>query len=444
MSLYASLVTGVSGLNAFSTSMGVISDNITNVNTVGYKDSESKFSTLVTQSSSTTYSPGGVSADVVSNVSTQGLLTRTNNDTDLSIDGAGFFVTKDEPTSGNSGIISFTRAGSFTPDNQGFFRNVANQYILGWRLEPDGSVINNGTTDLLEPITTAGLTGAASPTTIVRMNANISSTTPVSPLEATYNPAVAATNMASGTVPADFSRDVQVFDAEGNTHVVRYSFLKSAVDDQWNLEIHVVPETDVNTAPGLVNGQLAVGTVSFQDGVIDLVNSSASLQTPITINWAGNVSDSVITFDLGDSTLRTGLTQYASESAEESTFVDGAIFGAVTGITINDGGTVTATFDNGLSQDIYRLALATFQNPDGLRRQQGNTYGVTNESGSFTLVEAGTGGSGNVEPGTLEASTVDLAREFSNMITTQRAYSASTRVITTADEMLAELNSIKR
>lgn len=444
MSLYAALYSGVSGLNAYSSAIGVISDNIVNVNTVGYKASETKFSTLVTESNSTSYSPGGVAAKTVTNVSQQGLLQTTGNDTDLSIDGGGFFVVKDQAVSGVEGVVSFTRAGAFTPDAQGFLSNVAGEYLMGWRLEADGSVINTGSTDLLQPVTTSGLTGTASPTTAIKLRANLESGTAVNPLEATYNAAASGTNMASGTVPADFTRDVQVYDSEGNTHIISYSFLKSSVPNQWNVELHSDPPADVTTGPGLVDGQIAVGTIAFQDGRLDLANTSAVFQAPVTVDWSNGVTDSDLNIDLGANAGDDGFTQFNSPSTLFSTVVDGAIFGNVIGMTVNDSGTVTAIFDNGLSQDVYKLALATFQNPDGLRRQQANTYGISNDSGSFTLVEAGSGGSGKVEPGTLEASTVDLANEFSDMITTQRAYSASAKVITTADEMLSELNSIKR
>lgn len=444
MSLYAALYSGVSGLNANSAAIGVISDNIVNVNTIGYKDSETKFSTLVTESNSTGYSPGGVAAQTVTNISKQGLLQTTGNDTDLSIDGLGFFVVKDEPVSGTEGVVSFTRAGAFTPDKEGFLSNTAGQYLLGWRLEPDGSVINTGSTDLLQPVTTAGLTGTASETTAIKLRANLQSGSTVNPLEATYDATSTANNMSSGAVPSDFTRDVQVYDAEGNTHVVSYSFLKSSVPNQWHVEIHADPATDVITGPGLIDGQLAVGTIAFQDGRLDLTNTSAALQAPVSVDWANGVSDSELDLDLGEDGGDDGFTQFNSPSTLFSTVVDGAIFGNVIGMTINDAGTVTAIFDNGLSQDIYKLALATFQNADGLTLQQGNTYGISDDSGAFTLVEAGTGGSGRVEPGTLESSTVDLANEFTDLITTQRAYSASTKVITTADEMLNELNSIKR
>lgn len=444
MSLYSALFSGVSGLSAYSNAMGVISDNITNVNTVGYKDSMTMFTTLVTESNGSSYSPGGVAANTVTNVSAQGLLQQTGRDTDLSIDGGGFFVVKDQPVTGTEGTVTFTRAGSFSPDEEGFLRNIAGNYLMGWRLEADGTFMNTGSTDLLEPITTAGLTGTASETTRVKLRANLQSNTAVNPLEATYNASASANNMASGAIPADFTRDVQVFDAEGNTHIISYSFLRSSTPNQWYLEVHADPATEVNTLPGFIDGQIATGIVAFQDGRLDLANTSASLQAPVQVDWSNGVSDSELTLDLGENQGNDGITQFNSPSTLFSTVVDGAIFGNVVGMTVNDEGTVTAIFDNGLTQDIYKLALGTFPNPDGLTRLQANNYGISDSSGAMTLVEAGSGGSGTVEPGTLEASTVDLAEEFSDLIVTQRAYSASTRVITTTDEMLSELNTIKR
>ncbi|MEM7569217.1 MAG: flagellar hook-basal body complex protein, partial [Pseudomonadota bacterium] len=403
-----------------------------------------RFSTLVTESQGSRYSPGGVAVNTMTNVSAQGLLQQTGRDTDLSIDGAGLFVVKDQPVSGPEGTVTFTRAGSFSPDEEGFLRNVAGNYLMGWRLEADGSVINTGSTDLLEPVTTAGLTGTASETTRIKFRANLSSGTTVNPLEATYDATNSAFNMASGAIPADFTRDVQVYDAEGNTHIISYSFLKSSTPNEWHLEVHADPATEVNTLPGFIDGQIATGTVAFRDGRLDLANTSPGLQVPVNVDWSNGVSDSTLALELGEDQGDDGLTQFNSPSTLFSTVVDGAIFGNVIGLTVNDEGTATAIFDNGLTQDIYKIALAVFPNEDGLTRLQSNNFGVSDSSGSLTLVEAGSGGSGTVEPGTLESSTVDLAEEFSDLIVTQRAYSASTKVITTTDEMLTELNSIKR
>ena len=124
--------------------------------------------------------------------------------------------------------------------------------------------------------------------------------------------------------------------------------------------------------------------------------------------------------------------------------MDGAVFGNLSGVRIDQEGFVVALFDNGIQRQIYQIPTATFVNPNGLQEEQGNAYSVTDESGTFTLKIAGTGGAGSIEANTLEASTVDLADEFTGLIKTQRAYSASTKIITTADEMLEELIRIKR
>ncbi len=116
----------------------------------------------------------------------------------------------------------------------------------------------------------------------------------------------------------------------------------------------------------------------------------------------------------------------------------------MTGVKVGDDGVVTALFDNGLTKNVYQLPVATFQNPDGLGRRGGNAYAVSDQSGSFAIQIPGSGGAGTIAPETLEASNIDLGTEFTKLITTQRAFSASTKIITTADQMLTELNQVKR
>lgn len=446
MSLYAALFSGVSGLGAYSSALGIISDNITNVNTTGYKNSAAEFSTLVTESnSSASFSPGGVKAVPRTLVSRQGLLQSTNAATDLGIDGAGFFVVKDQPAAGNTGEVFFTRAGSFRPDADGFLKNAADHYLMGWPLQSDGTFFNDGNIDSLVPINTTGLTGTAEATSFVRLRANLQSSQPVSTLEATYDPTASGTNMASGTVPADFFRDVRVFDAQGGTHTVTFSFLKSSTPNEWHVEVHADPASDIVTGPGFVDGQIATGTIAFnEDGSLDEGSTSASLLGALNVDWVNGSAASSLSLDLGSDGGVDGITQFDSQSTLISSSVDGAVFGNVIGVSVGKDGIVTALFDNGLTRSVYKLPVATFQNPDGLTRLQGNAYGVSDQSGTFSLVEAGTGGGGSISPSSLEASTVDLATEFTLLITTQRAFSASTRIITTADEMLTELNNIKR
>lgn len=422
MSLYSALFAGVSGLNAYSSAMGVISDNITNVNTVGYKAAAAQFSTLVTDSrSSGMYSPGGVQQVTRTLIGEQGLLQQTNSNTDLSVDGAGFFVTE---TLG--GETRFTRAGSFSPDAEGNLSNVAGLYLKGWPIAADGTVASSTDVTAMQRINIAQLSGTAEATTQVRLRANLQSS------QTAFAGTYAAGDMQAGTVTPHFARNVGVFDAQGGVHDVTMAFLKTG-PNAWAVEIY---------SP---DGALAAGTLGFNaDGSLDIAASDPALFGPFTPVWSNGAGSRPITLSLGTDGDVDGITQFDSASALISRSTDGALFGNVTGVTIADDGTVSAIFDNGLSREVFKVPLVTFQNPDGLLRLQGNAYGVSDFSGDYSLNEAGAGGAGRIVPGTLEASTVDLAREFTDMITVQRAYSASTRIITAADEMLAELTSIRR
>lgn len=460
MSLYASLFSGVSGLAANSSAMGMISDNIVNINTVGYKGTEAKFSSLVTESNSTSsYSPGGVIAKPQALISHQGLLQGSTSATDLSIDGSGFFVVSNQVNSQNpDATISFTRAGSFTPDDNGFLQNTAGLYLQGYQLDSNG---NPPTVNIanLTPINVSNFTITAEATTDVAIRANLQSSQPISAAVtgATYNSGTAAGSMAgydadisAGIVPAtqgtkpDFQTNIQVYDAKGGVHTVTFAALKQT-DNLWNAEIFVSPAADlgVQSLPG--TGQIAAGQIAFNgDGTIDVSGTSAALLAPLTVNWAGGANPGQITFNLGTDGQSDGISEFAGESTVISTTANGAKFGSVIGVSVNEEGIVTALFNNGLARDVFILPISTFQNPDGLTRRQGNSYTISDASGEGDLKLAGKGGAGLVAPSTLEASTVDLAAEFTNLITVQRAFSASTKIITTADEMLNELNSIKR
>ena len=448
MSLYGALFSGVSGLTANSNAMGIISDNITNLNTIGYKGTDAQFVSLVASTDSAdTYSPGGVKAAPRSLIDKAGLPQISTSATDLSVEGAGFFVVK-TGTSGTdpNGDIQFTRAGSFTPDAQGYLKNTAGLYLQGYKLGSDGSIPNNlGDLTQLQTINTSGLTGTAEATTNVNIRANLQSTQAVNAAEGTYDPTTSANNMASGAITPDFTRDVLVYDAQGGSKNLTMSFLKSSTANQWHVEVYANPASEVATAGSYVDGQVATGTLAFnQDGTLDLSNTSPALQTAIGINWTGGVAPSSINLDLGTDGTASGMTQFASDSALISSHADGAVFGNVIGVQVGNDGVVTALFDNGLAKAVYQLPVATFQNPDGLQRRNGNAYSVSDQSGTFALQLPGSGGAGTLSPSTLEGSNVDLGTEFVKLITTQRAFSASTKIITTADEMLQELNQVKR
>ena len=468
MSINSAMLAGVSGLIANSSALASISDNISNVNTVGYKRSQADFMSLVnTQSRTTTYSAGGVTSQTRQFISQQGLPTRTSSPTDLAISGNGFFVVTGRPenlTAADS--RSFTRAGAFTQDSLGYLHNDAGLYLQGWPVDAQGN-INSDPSDLtrLRSINVSQVGGAAEPTTRIDLSANLQSSQPLSAQLGVYNPAtnsMAMYNPDLGVgVRPDFSMQVPVSDSKGGKRTIQIDFLKSSVPNQWNAEVRAVPATDVVTGTGLANGQLAVGTIAFtQDGRLDTANttlfpdpqnptltfgaSSAAAPGAGLANWGAGLGIAGQTINFGLAASAGGLTQFDSASVVQGVTTNGTTFGNLTNIAIDDQGFVTAAFDNGITRRIAQVAIATFPNSNGLRGVNGNAFRVSQESGTYSLKAAGTGGAGLLAPSTLESSTVDLSSEFTGLITTQRAYSASSKIITTADQMLQELLSIVR
>jgi flagellar hook protein FlgE len=480
MSINSALLAGVSGLTANSAALAAISQNIANVNTVGYKRTAAEFSTVVnSQSSGAGYSAGGVLANSRNYISQAGQLQRTTSATDLGIAGQGFFVTTEKAEGLDAGDARlFTRAGAFRVDNFGYLKNTGGLYLQGWAVDAEG-VINTDPSDLgkLSSINVGSVGGTAEATTRAQLNANLKSSQAVSPDIATYS--VATNSMAiydaeTGTgFKPDFRITVPVSDSKGGQRTVAYSFLKTANPNEWRAELHVIPATDVDngtTTPA--TGILRSGLVLFtQDGRLD-IDGMVALETAtpgstlftdpenasITLNasdsavaasatapkWATGlgIDDQVVAFDLSASA--GGLTQYDSDSIVQAVVTNGTAFGNLSSIEIDEEGYVTAIFDNGVTRRVAQVALASFTSADSLGVATANAYRVSQGSGTYNLKAPGTGGAGLIGASQLEASTVDLSAEFTGLITTQRAYSASSKIITTADEMLAELISIKR
>ena len=433
MSLYSALNAGVSGLSAQATAMATVADNITNINTVGYKSEEAQFRTLVSGGKlASSYAAGGVAAAPQALISKQGVLQASGSLTDLGISGAGFFVTRDG--TGPDAGVSYTRSGSFKPDDQGFLSNASGYYLQGWRLDNTGQFVNNGSLGSLTPVRVSELTGTATPTTRIEMRINLQST------QAASTAAYAVGNMATGTITPHFSRSAQVFDAQGGAHDVTLGFLKTG-PNTWLSEIYAVPASSVTAAGGV----LASGTVKFNpDGSLDRAGSSPALFAPLTIGWTNSAGSAPVQLKLGSNGGLDGLTQFGGASALISSSVDGGMLGNVASVQISKDGIVSAVFDNGTTRAVFQLPLATVQNPDGLTRLPGNNYALSDQSGNVAINTPGALGAGSISASTLEASTVDLAQEFTNMIRFQRAYSASSKIITTVDEMLQEVSALKR
>tara|TARA_R110000868_G_scaffold53744_4_gene168527 strand:+ start:6483 stop:7850 length:1368 start_codon:yes stop_codon:yes gene_type:complete len=455
------MVAGASGLIANSSALAAISDNIANVNTVGYKRASAVFTPLYRSQGSQHYAAGGIMSSTQLQISESGLLAPGAGTTDMAVAGDGFFVVS-ENTRGftTTDPVAFTRAGSFHPDANGYLQNSAGLYLAGWPVQADGSIDADPSDltslEIINPISTGG---AAEATTEVGLSANLQRGQAVSAAEATYVAGVSATNMSSGSVTPDVEYDIPIYDSQGGVHTITMSLLKSTVPNQWHAELHITPASEVTTGAGLVDGQIATGILAFDgDGHFDAANSTV----PGTLNFLGSTNTAPlaatevqwaaaeginaqdITLALGGPSSATGMTQAASQSALGSTNVNGTPFGVFSGVEIDKAGMVYAKFTNGIVKRIYQIPVATFANADGLEAIGGGAYGVTRDSGAYTLNSAGIGSAGNIAAATLESSNVDLATEFTNLITTQRAYSASSKIITTADEMLDEAIRMKR
>lgn len=748
MSIFGAMQSGISALASQSSSMGAISDNIANVNTVGYKSNSVAFSTLVTkQSSSSLYSPGGVQSKPKQSISAQGLLSATSNSTDVAISGSGYFVVNQAANPGEGDLWAYTRAGSFSVDENGYLKNTGGYYAQAWSLLPwDGNpnatvvdvngikymkayydasgntvYINDNIIDgtNLRPVNLANIGGTATPTHQISLGANLPSDDPIydptnaaaggkrkvsaliydslgnasnmsleytktssngwsmgasvpsgassvtlyggrettgdtsqdvyyaaGQLEFTKIPengsSIAITDAGTGTtynfiftngtatIPpdtgntkniavdissgiittSDFTKAFETaiknnmpsanrFTADGSTiqivqsvagaeltidasktlacvqsasnpaqdtgiptgvftiqaidndikNTARIDFNSDKAADYLNHTITLDGKTyhfvntdtaddpdagdyyvniadaisggDVDVAkmmsifgaklnttatepsrfvisgssleilPSSTGGDITIDTTNLGTAISGVVrdsvtnswksiqNTTATLANQFTVNgteveqgavvpavrfnadgtpkyfyvdemaieWANGAQNmdgdpdngTRITLDMGNVGTNDGLTNLSGDFLTNYINQDGAKFGSYTGVSISEDGVVTALFDNGETRPIAILPLATFANADGMEALTGNTWIETDASGQAMLRQAGTNGAGEITAYSVESSNVDLATEFSNMIVTQRAYSAATKIITSADEMLDEL-----
>jgi flagellar hook protein FlgE len=427
------MIAGTSGLAAQSSALAAVSDNIANANTIGYKTADTRFLTLVAGASktgSTSYTAGGVEAKTTTLAGRQGLFQISQSGTDMAVNGAGMFVVREQPT---GSAMMFTRAGSFSPDATGYLRNTAGLFLQGWRLDSSGVAVKGSAVSDLEPVRVSDLNGTAEATSKIVLRANLNAAT-----AAFANP-YAAGDMASGAVTPQFEKSFDIYDAQGSAHRVTLGMIKTA-SNEWQAEIY-----GENGETLATNDLIASGTIKFNpDGSIDRAGSTPALFDPLTISWANGAGAPPLTLDLGNDGAINGLTQFGSPSAMISATVNGGVLGNVRDVQVSEDGIVSAVFDNGAIRKVFQLPLATVENPEGLARAQGNAFTTTPESGGVAINNPGSGGAGRIASNTLEASTVDIADQFAKMIVIQRAYGAASKIISTADEMLQELNSLKR
>ena len=416
MSLSGALSSAISGLSAQSQALAMVSDDLANASTTGYKTNTAMFDDLVTNAmNSTQYSSGGVQVMTRANITQLGLLTTTSNPTDVAIQGQGFFVVTD-----SQGDVSYTRNGAFTADSKGFLENNGS-FLLGERTDSSGNVLS-GT---LEPINTEIAPTSAAATTKATIAANLPS------------------DAASG---ATFETSVPVFDSKGNASTVEITWTKSSTANTW---------TGVYSNPtSASNSSDTTGTISTSPNnpaVTVTFNTDGSLQSlsptspTIGITWNNGAAASTVALNLGTANGTDGLTQNASGATPPTLTVgsitsDGLAFGKLSGVSISkSSGLVEASYTNGQTIPIYKIPVATFADADALSAQSDGLYQATAGSGAATVQFSGQGGAGTIFGSELESSATNTNQEFSTMMTAQQAYSASAQVVTAVNKMFDTL-----
>jgi len=422
--MISALYTGVTGLAANSQELSVIGDNIANANTIGFKGNRAAFEDALAQSMIGGLGGGGaglgVQLQAVQRILTQGALVSTGLATDLALQGSGFFLVSGSHA-GRAGHF-YTRAGQFTIDAGGYLVNLDGLRVQGYSADGTGALGNT-----LGDLRIGNASSAPLASSSVVIHANLQA-------DAAILPPWDVTDAAN---TSNFSTSVTVYDSLGRAHAVEIHYRRNGAGD-W--EWHAV--TDGGGLQGGTAGtptEIASGTLTFDaDGRL-----TASTQTS-NFNPAGANGPQPLSFDFGAPGSTEGITQFAQASAVTFISQDGYAAGELTGVSIDQQGRIVGAFTNGQTRVLGQVAVADFQAPDQLERLGGNLFALTPAAGAPTIGAPGSGGRASIAAGALEQSNVDLATELVRMITAQRGFQANSKTITTADQLLSDLISLKR
>ncbi|MCE5228667.1 flagellar basal-body rod protein FlgF [bacterium] len=429
MSLLTALNTGVSGLRTFGDSLQVISDNIANVSTTGYKSSRSEFADLISQTingaSGSSQLGRGVALDNISTSFAQGSLSSTDNLTDLAINGNGFFVVQKD------NINYYTRNGAFSINNNGELVNSAGMNVIGYQYDTRGESLGTlGVLQFANNTIAPVMTGDGTNGTGVNIAANLDSSSDVTTF-----------NVANPANTSNFSTTINVYDSLGSSHTLHVYFNKTA-SNAWAWH-GVMDGGELSGGSAGTNVECASGTLTF--------NSSGALQSQTTTTSSFNFTGTAQTigFNFGDPIASGGsglggTTQFSSASAISSQSQNGMPAGILSSVQVDTDGTVSGVYSNGSTVAIGQIALANFTNLNGLYKAGSGLYQDTLASGQAVIGRADAGGLGTISSYSLEQSNVDLAKEFVDMISIQRAYQANSRTITVGNDMLNDLINIIR
>lgn len=414
--MFTSFSTALSALAAHSTAVDVVGNNLANLNTPGFKASVVAFYDLVTQSLGAglgeTQVGFGVARPNTIRQFTQGAIKSSTGELDVAIQGDGFLVVRDR-----SGAIQYTRGGSLQVDKSGNLLTSTGQRVLGWT-QSGGTLVTNG--PVAEITVPVGSLRSPVATSNFSFDINLNAAATAGP-------------------PADtFSSSIEVFDSLGDSHVVTVNFTKNTTANVWDYSISI-PDADVSSPVAPVTGSI---TFDSSGKMVDPPVAGPFPALAIT-GLANGAADLTLNWQLYEG-QNPRLTQYTQASAVAANQQDGSATAQLIRVGIGNGGVVLAQYSNGVQSPVGMLAMASIRNPESLLAVGNNSYQLSARSALPAIGEPGSGGRGNVTGGAIENSTVDIAREFTNLIVLQRGYQANARVITTVDEMSQETISLKR
>jgi flagellar hook protein FlgE len=411
--MLTSFSTALSALNANTTAIDVVGNNLANLNTPGFKSSVVSFHDLVTQSigsgAGTTQIGFGVGTPVTLRHFSQGAIQSTAGSLDAAIQGNGFFIVKTA-----AGAVEYTRAGSFQANSLGNLATPTGEELQGW--SKINGVLN--TNAPVGPITVpVGALAAPVPTTSASIDLNLN---------------------ASAITGDAFSTSVEVFDSLGTSHLARFTFTKTATANQWNYSA-TLPAGDATPAPTPVTG-----TLTFDANGRLIVPLPAD--APPVIAAAG-LNDGAAALSVTWNIFNQGtprLTQFAQVSATSAVAQNGSATANLVNVELADGGQILARYSNGQQIVVGQLAMATILNPESMVAVGDNNFQLSARTALPAVGLPGSGGRGAVLGGCIEASTADIAREFTNLIVFQRAYQASSKIITTVDQISQDTINLKQ
>jgi flagellar hook protein FlgE len=411
MGLYGVMRTSVSGMEAQSNKLSTVADNISNVNTTGYKDAEAEFSSLVLSSGSGSYESGSVQTTIRYSITESGAISSTTSATDLAISGNGYFIVTDD-----NNTPYLTRAGSFLADDDGNLVNTAGYYLMGYDIS-DGST----------PSTGSGYGGLE----VINVSQNSLQADPSTTATASANLNVDATISTGGT---DYTSKTSIvtYDNVGSEVTLDVYMFKTA-DNTWDIQVYNNADSTNDTFP-YSSAALATDTFTFDVSSTGLGKLATASPTSLSLTIPGG---SAFTLDL------SSMTQVASDFSFTAT-VDGNAPSAVDSVEIDTDGILYMVYENGTREAAYQIPLATCASPDNMTVETGNVYSISMDSGNVQISLAGTGGLGTIKSESLEASNADLGTELTNMIEAQRGFTANSKVFQTGSDLLDVLVNLKR